>query len=171
MDRVVIIGNSGAGKSTLARRLVRMGGHAHLDLDSLAWEPRVPPVRRPLSDSAREISAFVTAHGRWVIEGCYADLLAIPLPRCTRLVFLNPGVDACIENARARPWEAHKYPSKEAQDANLGMLIGWIRDYARRTDEFSLGAHRSLFDGFGGDKIELTSVEEVSAFPDRVPPR
>ena len=61
-----------------------------------------------------------------MIEGCYGDLIAAVLPRTTRLVFLNPGVDACIANCRARPWEPHKYASKEAQDANLAMLIGWV---------------------------------------------
>jgi len=116
----------------------------------------MPPVRRPLADSAREIAAFIDANERWVIEGCYSDLLSIALPGCTRLIFLNPGVEACIANARARPWEPHKYPSKEAQDANLAMLVEWIRDYQRRRDEFSLQAHRALFDRFAGDKIEIT---------------
>ena len=166
-DRVVILGNSGSGKSTLALRLVRSGRYAHLDLDTLAWEPRMPPVRRPLADSSREIAAFIGANERWVIEGCYADLLAIPLPLCTRLVFLNPGIEACIENARARPWEPHKYPSKEAQDANLKMLTGWIRDYERRADEFSLRAHRTLFEAFSGDKIELDSRQEIAVFSDQ----
>ena len=154
--RVVVVGNSGAGKSTLALRLAREHGLAHLDLDTLAWLPQTPPVRRRFAESRREIEAFTDAHEKWVIEGCYASLLDLVLPRCTRLVFLNPGVEACIANARARPWEPHKYASKEAQDANLQMLIEWIRDYERRSDEFSLVAHRLLFDGFRGDKIEIT---------------
>ena len=154
--RAVILGNSGSGKSTLAQRLARSDGLAHLDLDTLAWEPRTPPVRRPLAESAREIEKFMEQNDRWVIEGCYADLLAAALPRCTRLVFLNPGVEACIANARGRPWEPHKYASREVQDANLAMLIDWIRDYERRGDEFSLAAHRLLFDAFRGETIEIT---------------
>lgn len=160
--RVVIVGNSGSGKSTLARRLAREA--AHLDLDTLAWLPTDPPRRRAFGDSEREISDFMAEHDAWVIEGCYADLVAVPLRRCTRLVFLNPGVDACIANARLRPWEPHKYASKPAQDANLDMLIAWIRDYEARGDEFSLAAHRALFDDFAGDKIELRSREAIAAF-------
>jgi hypothetical protein len=76
------------------------------------------------------------ANDRWVIEGCYADLLEAPLLRCSWLLFLNPGIDACVANARARPWEPHKYPTKNAQDATLEMLIGWIRDYGTRHDVF-----------------------------------
>ena len=149
MKRLVVMGNSGSGKSTYAKR----AGLPHLDLDTLAWDPG--PKRRPVAASAREIEAFLRANQEWVIEGCYADLLALALPRCTQLVFLNPGVARCIAHARARPWEPHKYASKAEQDANLPMLEGWIREYETRADEFSLRAHRALFDGFGGEKLEL----------------
>jgi adenylate kinase family enzyme len=164
MPRYVIIGNSGSGKSTLAARLARVHGLRHLDLDTLAWEPETAPVRRPVDSSARDIAAFLDAGDAWVVEGCYADLITVPLPRCTRLLFLDPGVDACVTNARLRPWEPHKYPTKEAQDANLEMLVGWIREYGSRADVFSLAAHRALFAGFSGDKTELTTRESIAAF-------
>ena len=86
------------------------------------------------------------------------------LPHCTRLVFLDPGVDACIANARARPWEPHEHESQAARDAGLDFLIGWIRDYAIRDDEMSLAAHRTLYDGFAGAKVELASREAIAAF-------
>lgn len=159
----VIMGNSGSGKSTLALALAAEGARAHLDLDTLAWELTGPIRRRPLPESVQEISSFMQKHERWVIEGCYADLLALPLQSCEQLIFMNPGVDACIQNARSRPWEPHKYPSKEAQDANLEMLIGWIRDYETRQDEFSLTSHRRLFEGFEGRKWELSSNLTLSA--------
>ena len=88
-----ILGNSGSGKSTLASRLARSKRLPHLDLDTLAWHPGEPPRRRPVVESAREVTAFMAANVRWVIEGCYADLLETALPRCTRLLFLNPGID------------------------------------------------------------------------------
>lgn len=166
MARLVVLGNSGSGKSTLAARLARSGGCPHLDLDTLAWSSVSPPRRRSVTDSARAITSFLDGHDRWVIEGCYADLLAVALPCCTNLVFLNPGIEACVANARLRPWEPHKYPSQAAQDANLEMLIGWIRAYETRSDVFSLAAHRALFDGFAGDKRELTSREAIAAFPE-----
>ncbi len=132
----------------------------------LAWEPAktAPPERRAVDESAREIRAFMEASDGWVIEGCYADLLQVTLARCTRLLFLNPGVDACIANARARPWEPHKYATKEAQDANLPMLLEWIQAYETRTDVFSLAAHRALFDAFPGAKLELETREAIAAF-------
>jgi len=160
VNRYILLGNSGSGKSSLAARLAL----PHLDLDTLAWEPTTPPQRRSLAESAREISAFIDMTDRWVIEGCYADLIEIALARCTRLVFLNPGVEACVANARLRPWEPHKYASKAAQDANLEMLIEWIREYPTRSDVFSLAAHRAIFEAFADEKIELTSREAIAAW-------
>lgn len=155
MSRIVIFGNSGSGKSTLAAALARQAELAHLDLDTLAWDPVNPAQRRPLDASLVDLAAFIQAQQKWVVEGCYSDLLSSAISHCTRLVFLNPGIDSCIQNCRNRPWEPHKYPSPEAQNRNLAMLIGWIREYETRVDEFSLRSHRRLFDEFQGDKIEL----------------
>ncbi len=152
--RVVIMGNSGAGKSTLAKRLVAEHALAHLDLDTLAWLPVTPPQRAPIVESLAKLAVFTGAHDRWVIEGCYADLLEHAASGCTELVFLNPGAVVCIAHCRARPWEPHKYPSKDDQDRNLAMLIDWVRAYETRDDEFSLRAHRALFDRFAGPKRE-----------------
>jgi adenylate kinase family enzyme len=161
---VVIIGNSGSGKATLASRLARDFGLAHQDLDALAWLPTDPPERRPVSESARQLLAFIGAHVRWVTEGCYADLAAVAAKHCDTLVFLNPAERTCVEHARARPWEPHKYPTKEAQDANLEMLVAWIRDYYVRHDVMSLEAHRALFDSHAGEKVELTDRAATTAW-------
>lgn len=162
MNRIVVVGNSGSGKSTLAKRLAE--SLAHLDLDVLAWLPEMPPKRRALEESGKDIDAFVGTNPKWVIEGCYADLAEMCLPTCTELLLLDPGTDACLANARSRPWEPHKYPTKEAQDANLEMLLGWIRDYDTRDDACSRKAHERLFAGFRGAKRHLRSREEIAAF-------
>jgi adenylate kinase family enzyme len=157
-DRILIFGNSGAGKSTLAKSLARVLELAHLDLDVLAWEQGDAPMRRSLARSRTEIEKFTAANAGWVIEGAYADLLTLLLDECSELVFLNPGVEACVANCRGRPWEPHKYASKEAQDGNLAFLIGWVREYATRDDEYSLASHRWLFDRFNGVKREFNAL-------------
>jgi adenylate kinase family enzyme len=164
VSRLVVFGNSGSGKSTLALRLAACGKMPHLDLDTLAWQGVTPPRRRAVAESGRDIVAFMDLHDEWIIEGCYGDLFEEPLRRCTRLVFLNPGVEACVANARLRPWEPHKYPTKEEQDAGLEFLVGWIGEYYTRSDEFSYAAHRALFDAFRGNKLELTTCESIAAF-------
>lgn len=80
---------------------------------------------------------------------------------CTEMIFLNPGVEVCVENCKARPWEPHKYPNPEAQAENLQMLIEWVREYENRDDEFSLREHRQLFDSHIGKKVEYNSNMEA----------
>ena len=155
--KVVIFGNSGAGKSTLARQIAADENLAHLDLDTIAWEEGDPPQRTPLEDAGAAIDKFLEAHNGWVIEGCYADLIELVLPQSPEIIFLDLPVEDCIANARARPWEPHKYESPEAQDANLAMLIDWISQYPERDGEFSREAHAALFRDYPGKKAIFTS--------------
>lgn len=157
MRKVLIFGNSGSGKSTLAKELNNYEGLAHLDLDTLAWLPTNPPQRMPISDSETAIEDFMCSNDKWVIEGCYSDLLEIAAPSSNEVIFMNLPVESCIENTRSRPWEPHKYESKAAQDANLEMLIDWITQYPRRVDVFSESAHKSLYEKFTGKKRIYTS--------------
>ena len=170
MRKVLIFGNSSAGKSTLAKRLFEKDGLLHLDLDTIAWQKVAlscdePPVRMPLSESGRLIQAFTQkAKERdlgWVIEGCYTDLLELVNAAADEVIFLNLSIDDCLQNANARPWEPHKYESKEQQDANLSMLIEWIKEYETRTDGFSLTTHQQFYDNFVGTKTMITKREDV----------
>lgn len=157
MKRVLILGNSGSGKSTLANELAEADALAHLDLDTLAWLPSPAPERRPLLEAKADIDQFMTDNDGWVIEGCYADLIELAIPLATELFFMDLSVEDCIANAKLRPWEPHKYESREAQDANLPMLLDWIAQYEAREGPFSRAAHLSLFEGFPGKKAQITS--------------
>ncbi|WP_159820576.1 shikimate kinase [Colwellia sp. 20A7] len=152
MSKVVIFGNSGSGKSTLAKQLALHDDLAHLDLDTIAWKPTTPPERLPITESSTLLYDFLITHNNWVIEGCYADLLALVIEQADEIIFLNLPVSSCIKNAKARPWEPHKYESKAAQDANLAMLVNWISQYADRADTFSKVAHEKLYHDFKGKK-------------------
>lgn len=162
MERILIFGNSGSGKSSLAKALCSLHPADHLDLDIIAWEADRPGVRAAFEESKRMLMQFIRERGSWVIEGCYSSLLKEAAGYCTEMIFLNPGVAACVENCEARPWEPHKYPSREAQDANLRMLVEWVRQYETREDEFSLREHRMLFDTHEGRKVEYKSNEEAA---------
>ena len=157
MQRVVILGNSGSGKSTLAKDYTVKYGLAHLDLDILAWQDTNPPTRKPLNDSAAQIDQFLEENQNWVIEGCYADLLRLVIKQANEVIFLNPGVETCVSNCRKRPWEPHKYKSKEEQNSHLKVLLDWVKHYPNRHDEFSLTAHQKLFHEFVGKKREFKS--------------
>ena len=70
---------------------------------------------------------------------------------------MNLSLAQCIENAKRRPWEPHKYETKEAQDQNLDMLIDWIEQYETREDVFSYAAHANFYENFRGEKKMYTS--------------
>jgi adenylate kinase family enzyme len=154
--RIAIIGNSGSGKSTLARQVAAVHTLASLDLDTIVWEPGKIGVLRSRDAAAADTKAFCESNERWVTEGCYGKLTRHVLAHSPVLLFLEPGVEACLANCRSRPWEPHKYASKEQQDEQLDFLLSWVREYYTRSDDLSLRAHRALFDAYGGPKHLLT---------------
>ena len=158
--RTLIMGNSGSGKSTLATRLAQAHTLAHLDLDTIVWEPGKIAVPRAPEVVRTDLMAFIAANSGWVIEGCYGELVEAALPFCDELLFLNPGVAACRANNERRPWEPHKYASREAQDRMLPQLQAWVDGYYTRDDAWSLAFHRRVFEGFAGSKREITVLRD-----------
>jgi adenylate kinase family enzyme len=155
--RVAIIGNSGSGKSTLAAHLADTTGAATLDLDIVTWEPGQIAVARPRDAAVEEVLQFCQGHPEWIVEGCYGDLISATLPFEPLLLFLDPGLQACQNHCRQRPWEPHKYVTKAAQDARLEMLLDWVADYYQRDGELSWRQHQDLFDSYPGAKRRLTT--------------
>lgn len=151
--RYAIFGNSGSGKSTLSRRLGAVVGEAPIDLDEIYWEPDQPGVRRDPDTARTDLLSRLAGRGAWIVEGCYEELIAHVLGLHPVLVWLEPGEAKCIEHCRDRPWEPHKYPTQEAQDRNLPMLLDWVSDYYRRDGPMSYSAHERLYGGYRGRKM------------------
>jgi len=156
--KVAIIGNSGSGKSTYASKLAEGCPTSILDLDLVFWRPG-SLVERPAAERIADVQRFCGKHDSWIIEGCYADLIAASFPWRPELIFLDPGRDFCLSNCRQRPHESHKYPTKEDQDRNLDFLIRWVSDYYHRDGLMSYRAHQALFDGYEGPKIRMQSQD------------
>lgn len=160
--RIIILGNSGSGKSTLAREINRRKEVPVLSLDDVAFASEA--VRRPVEESLADVHTFVRQHPSWVVEGCYADLIGGILSEADTLLFLNPGVEQCVQNCLNRPWEPEKFASLEEQNRYLEPLIAWVREYETRTDEFGLQSHRELFERFSGSKVEFTNMDQVAGW-------
>jgi len=154
--RISILGNSGSGKSTLARWLAARASVPMLDLDTVAWEPGQIAVARSPEAASEDVRAFCRDNDQWVVEGCYASLTAVTLAFSPRLLFLNPGEQQCLANCRARPWEKHKYASKQEQDERLSFLLSWVSEYYSRDGELSLAGHRRCFESYAGSKTAVT---------------
>lgn len=157
--RIVILGNAGSGKSTLAQTLAKPSGTTVLDLDTIFWAPNCIAVKRPAADVYVDLERFCSEHGTWIIEGCYGELARRVLALGPQFIFLNPGETVCLKNCRERPWEPHKYSSKEDQDTQLETLLAWVVSYYSRADDMSLKGHRALFESYDGPKREITAQE------------
>ncbi len=151
--KVFVIGNSGAGKTTHAERLADELGVVHLDLDLFAFVDQTT-TRRDVSSSVRRISDQL-AGCDGVLDGCYADIVEAMADETDTLIWLDTPVDECVERARMRPHEPHKWPTAEDQDAFLPELIEFIRSYPERTDSTGRAAHETLFRQFPGAKQRL----------------
>jgi adenylate kinase family enzyme len=158
--QLFIIGNSGAGKSTLAARVAAETGRRSVDLDPFAFTEEMG-VRRPLAESVEAVRAEM-GDASCVVEGVYADLVAGVMTREDQLIWLDMSLETCREHCMSRPWEPHKWPSKEAQDAHLEFLLGWIAEYERGEGPMRRPAHAELFAAHPGPKLRLDSPEQVA---------
>ena len=153
--RIAIVGNSGSGKSSLAHDLETRHGWPILDLDAVFWEPGRVAVPRATAAAMSDVASFCEFNPHWVVEGCYAGLIQTAMQHSPLLLFLEPGREACLENCLNRPWEPHKYKSKQEQDQKLDFLLAWVKDYYQRGDDQSLIAHHALFENYQGPKRKL----------------
>lgn len=162
MANIFIVGNSGSGKSTLAKALANELSACHIDLDTLAWQHTTPPSRKALNESISQLAALCEPHHYAVIEGCYGDIISAFSNTDSILVYLDIPLQSCLENAKNRPWETHKYPSKSAQDANLAMLLNWIESYYSRRDDCAKSTHDNLFSAHQGAKLRICERPNIN---------
>lgn len=160
---IAILGNSGSGKSTLAHFLATRSNAPVLDLDTVAWVPNQIAVPRATEEAQADVRTFCSSHANWIVEGCYANLIRAALEFQPQLVFLNPGRESCCNNCRSRPWEPHKYSSKDEQDKRLAFLLNWVEEYYTRSGDMSLEGHRELFAEYAGPKTEVTSSPKLDS--------
>lgn len=158
--KILLLGNAGAGKSTMAQRLIGSTDTPKLSLDEIAWDSGAE--RKPLHRSIELLDQFLMDNDRWIIEGCYSDLVEHALPHCEELRFLNPGVAVCVAHCKNRAWEPEKFGTPEEQDKMLFNLLEWVAAYEEREDEYGLKRHRKIFDSFSGPKREYVNVNEYA---------
>ncbi|NWG74345.1 MAG: shikimate kinase [Rubrivivax sp.] len=127
----------------------------------MAWEPGQIALPRDGGAARADVVAFCRSHDDWVVEGCYASLVDATLPFGPRLVLLDPGEAQCLANCQARPWEPHKYASRDEQDERLAFLLDWVRAYDTRDGDMSLAGHRALFEAYAGPEVQLLELPRL----------
>ena len=63
--KVLVFGNSGSGKSTYAHALAAREDLAHLDLDSIVWEPGKIAMQRSTESVTADLRSFIDSQGAW----------------------------------------------------------------------------------------------------------
>jgi len=166
--QVVILGNAGSGKSTLANWLAERRKAERLDLDTVAWKSGQVAVARDPALAQTEVERFCRSHAHWVVEGCYASLVRVALAFRPKLIWLDPGTEACLANCRSRPWEPHKYASATEQNERLPFLLEWVVGYDEREGELGRAEHQACFlsyEGWRTHRIARPSLDALSEIP------
>jgi adenylate kinase family enzyme len=86
MRRINVVGTSCSGKTTLARAVARQLGLPYVELDALFWGPGWTPV--PDDEFVDRVRAAV-ANDAWVVDGGYAKVDHVKLPRADTVVWLD----------------------------------------------------------------------------------
>lgn len=85
----MVIGSTGSGKTTLARRLSRLLGVPHLELDALNWGPDWTPV--PREEFVRRLEAGLAAD-EWVVDGNYSSTRETVWSLADTIIWLDFGL-------------------------------------------------------------------------------
>ncbi len=165
-EGIVIVGNAGSGKTTLGRALAGALDRPLLSLDDVVWHPDRPRLMRAPSRQRDATRAWLDGRANFVVEGAYADLAALALPRTRVLIWLTTDPAVCAARVRARSAPLHGFPDTAARDARVDWIARWAEGYGERQDRTSAAAHRALaarFDGvvLAGESVSVAAVRSA----------
>ena len=87
--RIAVLGTSGSGKSSFARRLARLIGAPHVELDALNWQSGWRGLNsQDPQEFRRKVEAALSPES-WVSDGNYRRVRDLVLARATHIVWLD----------------------------------------------------------------------------------
>lgn len=161
--KTIILGNSGSGKTWLANRLAKQTNATVIHLDEFFWQPGGFDRKR----SPMEVEELIAASKRsasWIVEGVFGELAARYLDDAELLIWLDIDWALCRERLQARGSESKRHMDREQSEQGFRDLLEWASHYYDRSDGRSWTGHKSLFDGFRGDQLRLSTQDEVEEF-------
>lgn len=158
LKRVLIMGNSGSGKSWLAARLSELTNLPVTDLDTLNWGSAGYGKARKKVDVLNDVQAIAN-QDRWIIEGIYGWIAAPVALYATKVIWLTPDSNECVENIKARGIRNNGSPEEFA------ALLEWASSYETRTGSSSYEGHLKVFSKAPPEsQVKLTSREDMHHF-------
>jgi hypothetical protein len=142
--RIAVVGVSGAGKTTLARQLAARLGLAHIELDSLYWEPGWAPAQPVVF---RERAARVFQGDAWVVDGNHPEVRDIIWSRADMAVWLDYDLPLVMWRLTRRTfrrcathellWNGNHERSLRAHFFSRNSIFLWaLRTYELRRREY-----------------------------------
>jgi adenylate kinase family enzyme len=98
-SRIVIVGTSCSGKTMLAKKIAKILGLPHIELDAIYWQPNWDP--RPNEEFCALVCQTLTGD-RWVVDGNYSVARNIVWGRATTLIWLNYSFPTVFSRALRR---------------------------------------------------------------------
>jgi hypothetical protein len=135
--RIMVLGSPGSGKSVLSARLAVLTGAPLVCLDDLYWKRNW--VRCAQAEFVRA-QQLVVDRDNWIIDGNYAETLAVRLARADAALFLDVSPIICLYRVARRGvaryfGERQSVPHRVREDANyrpsLSIDPGFVRKVAR----------------------------------------
>ena len=112
------------------------------------------------------VREWCAVHSSGVLEGCYGKLARVAIDAGAALVWLDVSVEQCLAHCRTRPFEAHKYPDPQTQQAFLDQLLDWVREYPVRAGDLGRADHAECFAQCPGTKLRLTQAVDLNHPPE-----
>ncbi len=161
LARIAILGGAGAGKSTLARQIGEARGLPVVHLDRVVFGPGWTRIAVP---TARERLASMLEPGAWVVEGTYAELADLSLPRADLVIWID-------QPALLRLWRAwrktRRHRDRPRADRPDGCAEGFGWAYARTVLRFggwSPALERRLTEAAGRPPLRLRGDRAAARF-------
>jgi adenylate kinase family enzyme len=154
-QRILVLGAGGAGKSTFARalgdRLALPVIHLDIHFWSYGWKPT------PDAEWQERVRRLAAADA-WVMDGNFSGSLALRMPRCDAVVFLDLPRWVCVRSVLLRWW---RYRFRARPDLPEGCpekidleFLSWVWNFPERSRPRVLAALEQA--GAGVEVVHIT---------------
>lgn len=143
LRRIHVVGTSGSGKTTLARRLARVLGIPHVELDAIFWGPDWTQTPAELF---RERTADALSGEAWTTDGNYSKVRDIVWGRADTVVWLNYPLPLVLWRVITRTlrrsltgeelWSGNRETLRQSFFDRESIILFSLKSYGRRRRQY-----------------------------------
>lgn len=155
IDKVYVLGAPGSGKTFLAKKLSKILGIEHFDLDDIYWEKKYSVKR---TDEERErLLEKIIKRKKWIAEGVYVSW--------TKEVIKNSGLVIWLDSpTHVLMWRVFsRYCQKKESFKDMLALLNSIKEYKQNSED-GYKQHIKLIESHEVNFVYIKSKEEVDNF-------